>query len=852
MSKRILALLLCVVMIIPCCLLGLTGCSTLAYEGDLGAYITMYLTDDVYDFDPAKAYYNADTINVVSLLFDTLFTLDENGKVKKSMVADYEFYEDDRTGETCAEFELNELFWTNGSRISAADVVYAWTRLLAPENDFAAASLLYDIKNARAVKEGDLTKDNLGIEAISINRLKVTFEGKIDEDRFLLNLTSIATAPLLESYVSRNPDWAKKPSTMVTGGAYKIGKIFYKTDLDENELPTETYEDDNAIDENGSISTDRFAVKKINYFYLERNPYYYRDTQRDEIDDSVTNYRILVDCSKTAEELLQDYKDGKIFYMGNIPLSIRNDVLVRKEATVSNALSTFVLAMNQYAMVDDGANGTQLFADKNVRQALSMVIDRRAIARQVVFAEAATGLVAPGVFDAVKYDDRDFREEGGSVLATLPNKTEALNLLAAANVNPSDYSFTIKVAAYDDVHVAIVERIKNAWTELGFNVTVEKVQTIQNNDYSAEVEDTPKDVCDDLFVEALQRNNFEVIAYDYVSYSADAFSVLSSFAHTFSGMSIDHSDDINYEFAQLAPGMTGSVSVEYSVLMEAIYYVPYYATARKSASSTSYQQKLFTTRPYVDTAKALAQNVTKITNSTIASLEGLTSIDKLAIRKANINLAIDQLLTVKLDVERSFEVSGQTDTTTEAVAEAVALICEAQSEVTAANYSKDAVTAAIEKLTLAAEKLVSAADAAMAVAENANGATLHELIGKIYSDNGIKASEDVDDWTEQKSLLLHKAEELLMKELPVIPVVFNQNATLTHEDLSKVTSTYYIPGYFRKAELKDYETYVYTLDKVSKEDGSVVSSETRSIFDEFPIAKWDDIGKTIKEESLVK
>lgn len=842
MSKRILALLLCAVMLVPC-LFGLTACSTLKYEGDLGAYITMYLTDDIYDFDPANAYYNADAINVIGMMYDTLFTLDENGKVKKSMVDKYEFYVNERTGEYCMDIELNELHWTNGSRISAADVVYAWTRLLAPENDFAAASLLFDIKNARAVKEGDTTKDNLGVEAVSISTLRITFEGEVDEDRFLLNLTSVATAPLLESFVSRNADWAKKPSTMVTSGAYKLGKIFYK----ENTVNGKSVEveDDNAIDVNGVASSSSFVTKNISYFYLERNPYYYRNTDRDEIDDSVSNYRILVDCSKTDAELLQDYKDGKIFYMGNIPLSVRNDVLVRKEAVVSDALSTFVLSMNQYATVADGANGTQLFADANVRQALSMVLDRRAIARRVVFAEAATALVAPGVFDSVKYKNGEFRDEGGSLIASLPNKAEALRLLDEAGINPAKYSFSIKVAAYDDVHIAIVEMVKDAWVDLGFNVTVEKVNTIQNNDYSKEVEDTPKDVCDDLFLEAIQRNKFEVIAYDYVAYSADAFSVLSSFASTFSGMSVDFADNgLSYDFAQLAVGNTGHVSVEYNILMEAIYYIPYYASLR-SAPADSYLQKAFTTRPYLDTAKALAQNAVKVTTQANDSLDGVGDVKEIAIRKATMNTAIEKLLTVKLDIERAFSVAGQNDTTTATVAEAMDLIQSAKKNLARKNYSDQSVKDEVVNLQTAVEKLLAAANEAALAATNADATTLYDLIGRIYTENGITPSAKAKDWAAQKTTLLHKAEELLVAEMPVIPVIFNQNAVLISDDLSRVSSTYYIPAYFRKTKLKDYETYVYTRNKVK--DGAVVSSEVRSIFDEFPIVKWDDMGNTVEK-----
>ena len=61
MLKRIIALLLCALMLVP----FLASCSK-KDEDDVGAYITMYLTDDIFDFDPANAYYNKDTLNVVS------------------------------------------------------------------------------------------------------------------------------------------------------------------------------------------------------------------------------------------------------------------------------------------------------------------------------------------------------------------------------------------------------------------------------------------------------------------------------------------------------------------------------------------------------------------------------------------------------------------------------------------------------------------------------------------------------------------------------------------------------------------------------------------------------------------
>ncbi len=857
MSKRIIALLMCVIMLVPC----LVACGNKNEEEDPGAYITMYLTDEVYDFDPANAFYNADTFNVVSMLFDTLFTLDDHGKVKKSLVDKYEFLVDKRTGENCMEITLKEAYWSNGAQLSTDDVVYAWKRLLNSSNSYAAASLLFDIKNARAVKEGSgVSIDNIGIEATGVTTMKITFEGKIDYDQFLVNLTSLATAPLMESRVEKDTDWAKKPSTIVTSGAFKLGKIFYKEVEGASKVA-----DNFALNKNGDYEyKNDNAVQSLNYFYLERNPYYYRDTKRDKIDSSVKSYRILVDCSKSAADIFADYQAGKIFYMGNIPLSLRTTQAeyLNKEAEISNSLSTFTLFLNQYAVIDDGANGSTLFANADVRKALSLAIDREAIAREIVYAEVATGLVPSGVFNAAKYNKKDFRDNAGNPLVTT-DTVQASALLQQAGIDPAQYSFAIKVAAYDDVHVAIANKVKDAWVALGFKVTVQEVQTIQNNDYLKEVDDVSLDICEDLFVEALRRNDYEVAAFDYTAYSADAYSVLSNFANAFSGTGVDFSATEDTSLIEnevfLTTNTTGYVSMEYNILMEAIYYIPYYKSldSIRSVNPNSYLMSVYTEKPYITTANALAQNATRTAKEVKATLANVAELTSAAQINRELNKALQLLQNAAFDIERSYAVSAQTytnkATVTAAINSAVAS-CKAANK---ANNKETSLATANELLGYVDTILPVAAEADVA-ADLANGATLYDLIGQVYAQYGITPSTKSSDWSAQKSTLLHKAEEILMKDMVVIPVVFNQNAVLIHKDLSKVDSTYYIPAYFRKTKLKNYDYYTYTLVKINIKTGAVISKETASIFDEFPTMtvvvdgvernKWDFVdGKEIKQ-----
>ncbi len=697
MSKRILALLLCAVMLIPC----LAACGNADDENpDPGAYITMYLTDQIFDFDPANALYNQNTQNVLHLIYDTLFELDKNGKIKNSQVKKYTITENERDNEYFLMLTLrDDIYWSDGTPVTSDNVVFTFKRLLNANNSFAAASLLYDVKNARAVKNGDCSIDDIGIEALEEKVVKIIFEGKIDYDQFLLNLTNIATAPLLETYV-KGDDWAKKPSSMVGSSSFKLSKISYADRVDEkgNELKVE---DNNAWVESKDPSSDLVQgssytkTKTVEYFTLDRNVYYQRDTEHDSLDSSVKPYRLLVDCSKTETELIEDFNAGKLFYLGDIPMSVRGDKTVKKQVEVTNALSTLVCSLNENALIDDGADGTALFANTDVRKALSMAIDRNAIANMVVYAEAATALVGPGIFEGIKNSKSDFRTTGGALIKTSADIDGAKALLSSAGIVPEDYSFSIKYSAYSDVHVTAAQMIADAWIALGFDVTCEEMWNIENNDYSSELGDTPTDVCDDRMFEAIQNCDYEIALFDYNAFSADAYSMLSNFAFDFSGMAMTIDPKTNQYSTN--GHITGFNSEAYNNIMEAIYYIPYYASLSEEDS------------------------------------------DFLGIYETK----------------------------------------EAFQEV-------------------------------------------YNRVGEVYNAYGIKPTKDASGWTKQKAKLLHEAEKILIQdEMAIIPVLFNQNAILVHEDLSRVDSDYYAPATFRKTKLKNYQDYQLALKKFPNVDWSL-------------------------------
>jgi hypothetical protein len=85
-----------------------------------------------------------------------------------------------------------------------------------------------------------------------------------------------------------------------------------------------------------------------------------------------------------------------------------------------------------------------------------------------------------------------------------------------------------------------------------------------------------------------------------------------------------------------------------------------------------------------------------------------------------------------------------------------------------------------------------------------------DAVNATYAEYGVDTSKPLD----AKVALLHKAEELLMQEMPIIPVVFNKNATIGTSDLKGVKSDYYVSYKFKDASLKNYEDYLADFQKI--------------------------------------
>ena len=118
-------------------------------------------------------------------------------------------------------FKLREHNWSDGTPVTAGDFVFALRRILAPETAAKYASLLYPIKNAKALNAAEMHgMENLGVRALDDRTLEITLEAPTPY--FIEQLTHYTACPVPEHVVRQYGAHWIKPQNMVVNGPYKL------------------------------------------------------------------------------------------------------------------------------------------------------------------------------------------------------------------------------------------------------------------------------------------------------------------------------------------------------------------------------------------------------------------------------------------------------------------------------------------------------------------------------------------------------------------------------------------------------------------------------------------------------
>jgi oligopeptide transport system substrate-binding protein len=161
---------------------------------------------------------DAGSAEVVSQLFESLTAVDPNQHLQPALAANWET----QAGGKRVIFHLRPgLTFSDGTALTAGDVVKSWMRVLAPANPSQLASLLDDVVGARAYREGSGPSSAVGISAPSATQVQVDLANPAADFPAIASSPTLAVVP---------PDLDSKPSLLAPGsfvgsGAYILSGL---------------------------------------------------------------------------------------------------------------------------------------------------------------------------------------------------------------------------------------------------------------------------------------------------------------------------------------------------------------------------------------------------------------------------------------------------------------------------------------------------------------------------------------------------------------------------------------------------------------------------------------------------
>lgn len=615
--KKVVAILL-VVMALAGTLVMFNSCGEEPSEATIELYMPY-----VVSLDPAVAYTDDASAKLISLLYEGLTNLSASGKIQKGVASSWEKYTD-RDGNKVIEFKLKETRWSDGTVVSSEHFLDAWERILNPEFNCQAASLLFPIKNAEKVKRGELTVSDLGISADKQDTFKITLEDWADYDTFLRNCASIALSPIRKDIINKiydrenqqENDWSALVAIIANNGPFFVKSVSFGNTSSDTNRPYMIFErnvnymrdvedEGEALDEyvlpfrihvNMTYGNDDFwpevekkvaaSTSKINTLVTtlkagmtedeiktlgdaairEMATAQVREEEAAKLSEAYLD-TILAKIKENKKVYYDSYVEGEILYNNALPMDEEITETVNKENSMITGSFLFNLE-------------NPLFADAKVRKALSMVLDREKIAAMVNCGVAADTLVTEGVFETdVKTSFKDNADYGISTTASAADVTSAKQLLSQAGVKGGSFTITVRAC---DVDILIAMYAQDVWSNLGFDVTVlvygydvvnytvKKLVSVKdkNGNITKEWQEEPiyDTLLHDTFMDVYNEATFDVIFFDINMLTTDAFPVLAQFATLYSGRAYNFSDAASFD--KVLPHVTGYASATYDELLK--------------------------------------------------------------------------------------------------------------------------------------------------------------------------------------------------------------------------------------------------------------------------------------------
>ena len=365
------------------CLSLLAGCG----GGEEGLTLSVCAGAAPESLDPIYATSTADQ-TVLTHLYENLMqaATNEDGTLTATNgMAKSAESETNADGTVTWTFRLRSAKWSDGKKVTADNFVYAWQRLADPERDSPYASLLSIVAGYEEAREsGDMSL--LQVSAENDSTFVVVLSGSYEW--FLTQVcTSTATLPLRRDLMAQWEPEDTEESGEDQAAADTAGE-------ETGEVPEESelwWSDVAALVTNGPYQVSAYTEGESLTAEVYED-YYGR------LNGPQT---LTFQFADTAEEAWSLYEAGTVDFVSQLP---EEQLAARAEddngGSLSAELGTYVVVLNC---------GQDFFIEPEVRRALTLVLDRNALAQAAgADARAAEGLVSPDVPDS---DGGTFRDD---------------------------------------------------------------------------------------------------------------------------------------------------------------------------------------------------------------------------------------------------------------------------------------------------------------------------------------------------------------------------------------------------------------------------------------------------------
>ena len=418
--KKLGTLLLLLVsgIVLAACNFGGGGDSDTTEDGKTMKELNVSITSDPPAFHPALA---TDTTSgaILASAFEGLTRLDAKGEPTEGMAEKVEVSEDGKT----YTYTLRDAKWSNGDPVIAQDFEFAWKWALDPENAADYAYQLYYIVGAEEYNNGEGSADDVGVKAIDEKTLEVTL---VNPTPFFDELTAFYTYfPVNSKLAEENPDWYKDP-----GGEDFVG--------------------------NGPFNLDEFA--SADHITLSKNDNYWDK-------DNVALDKVNISMIESEATALKEYQAGNLDYLGAPFNSIDLNALdgFKKDGTlnVSDQAGTYMIVFN---------TKDEILGNKNIREALTIAIDRQGLIDNVTKGEQKPGsglvpLTMTGFEEPADYFKSNDIE---AAKAALEKGLTELGL-----DSPADLKIKLSYNT-SEAHAAIMQFVQQGWSKnLGIDVSLD-------------------------------------------------------------------------------------------------------------------------------------------------------------------------------------------------------------------------------------------------------------------------------------------------------------------------------------------------------------------------------------------